>query len=451
MAQHAAVLLDRFEADDKRRKVDKVERQVLGKMDWDGTARTIANEIRDTLGYGYVNVWLVRPERRALVAESEYAIGVTDAERQQLQSEVIPLSATDVRADVVRSRAIEVPPPDDPRFNKTPFERLHAKEYVRVFLPLVASDRVLGVVEAGHLRVQRRHIYEQDVQILKAFVDYAAVALEQWKRGFLDQICHDFRSPILSIRAEAGALSKMTKMGHRLTPEAVEDVCDTLRRNCEFLFDQVVQVEYLLATPLRRFQSGKPGPCNLKEVIAEHLKMFSSQFESRGFIIKKESVHGREPFDEYEPTFRLESQGEHSPGWRLPVVVDLKPSRKVIPSVNRQVVNHVFFNLFWNSINYAKPDPGQFKIEIDDDETGDHIVIYFKDYGMGVPPGLEEKIFEAYFRAAEAKQRVKSTGLGLTISRQALQEIGGDLTLVNNRDPTTFRILLPKRARVMPQ
>jgi len=351
----------------------------------------------------------------------------------------------------VRSKKVEVRPPDDPCFREMPHVRLQNEVCPRVFLPLVTStDRVLGVVEAGHLSRYPPHIYGNDVKILEGFVDYAAVALQQWRRGLLDRISHDLRSPILGIREEANAIKRMVeKVGQPTTADLLH-VCNTLHRNCESLFCQVVQLDYLLSKPLRRFQfqSGKSLPCDIKEVIEDHIRWLTPLFK---FIVAKKESLAEDDLTRGGGSHREFGQAVGQAGSPPPIRIALHPDRMVLPYLNREVLNHVCYNLLMNSINYAKEDPRQFQIEIDDSETGSHVVIHFKDWGMGIPKGFEQKIFESGFRTEEAKRRVNGTGLGLSIAREVLRDIGGDLVLTNICEPTTFSIQLPKKPKEVQQ
>jgi signal transduction histidine kinase/putative methionine-R-sulfoxide reductase with GAF domain len=416
LAHHASVLIERLEVTDKRRKVDEIEKQVLGKSDRGSTIQTIVNEIKNTLGYSYVNIWLVREDEQAIRCEAEYAIGVTELERAELRKKVIPMGDEDIRADIVRTRAVEVPPPDDPRLDADPFEKARNEQFVRVFLPLIASgNRVLGTVEAGHLRSNRPCIYEHDVRILEDFVGYAAVALEQWRLGLMDRISHDFRSPIAAIMADADMI-----VGYhgRLGAKGIIEKGENILMYCEALRHQVDEFEYLLARPLRRDLTDKVKSQDLVEVIYEKMAILMPAFKEAGLV-----------------------------GQREPCIT-VNIYKRVIPSADWDTLNHVFYNLLTNSIKYAKKDRTTFRLEIDQTEMVDYYVIRFKDWGMGVPNGLEEKIFEHGVRAPEAIDRdINSSGLGLTIARNAVRAIGGDLRLVNNCEPTEFHILLPKNAR----
>ena len=51
------------------------------------------------------------------------------------------------------------------------------------------------------------------------------------------------------------------------------------------------------------------------------------------------------------------------------------------------------------------------------------------DRGLGVPSGLEEKIFEKFFRAHDSlASGIQGTGLGLTLARQIALAHSGDVT-----------------------
>jgi PAS domain S-box-containing protein len=63
-----------------------------------------------------------------------------------------------------------------------------------------------------------------------------------------------------------------------------------------------------------------------------------------------------------------------------------------------------------------------------------------QDSGPGVPSGLRERIFEAFFTT---KPDGAGTGLGLSVSRSIARSHGGDLTLEPGTDGATFTLNLP--------
>ena len=65
----------------------------------------------------------------------------------------------------------------------------------------------------------------------------------------------------------------------------------------------------------------------------------------------------------------------------------------------------------------------------------------FSDNGPGIPPQIQEKIFNSFF---STKKEGKGIGLGLFVVKKAVEELGGEITLrsLENKG-TTFYITLP--------
>ena len=68
-----------------------------------------------------------------------------------------------------------------------------------------------------------------------------------------------------------------------------------------------------------------------------------------------------------------------------------------------------------------------------------------RDRGLGVPPAERERIFEKFYRLDPALTKgVGGSGLGLYISRELVQRLGGRLTVdANLGGGSRFRIDLP--------
>jgi two-component system sensor histidine kinase VicK len=113
-------------------------------------------------------------------------------------------------------------------------------------------------------------------------------------------------------------------------------------------------------------------------------------------------------------------------------------------NVDKSKISQVIFNLFMNAVKYAE-SPETFQIQIGASERRKHYIIKFCDWGIGIPEGLEKKIFEDRFRAPIAKEKdPMGSGLGLTIARQLMQEHNGDLILKKSHNPTEFHLIFPK-------
>jgi len=75
--------------------------------------------------------------------------------------------------------------------------------------------------------------------------------------------------------------------------------------------------------------------------------------------------------------------------------------------------------------------------------SGTGTTVQVSDDGTGIPPGLEARVFDRFFRADPAR-RTAGSGLGLSIARLIVREHGGEITARNNeRGGATFVAELP--------
>ena len=178
--------------------------------DRDEIVRIVTDAIAKALRYDYVNVSVVHPETRTI--ETEHVIGLPQGSVEDFKRRARHHldRDRDIQSDIVASRQIEVPPASDPRFDPKIYPVFGHDQLIRVFLPMIAasSGRVIGTIDAGYRRADWQHIYEEDVRILKQFVDYAAEALERRRRGLLDEITHELRAPVVGIRSNVSYLER---------------------------------------------------------------------------------------------------------------------------------------------------------------------------------------------------------------------------------------------------
>jgi signal transduction histidine kinase len=112
--------------------------------------------------------------------------------------------------------------------------------------------------------------------------------------------------------------------------------------------------------------------------------------------------------------------------------------------IDRNKMQQVFFNLLNNAIKYAEDDPEAFRVEIEAQQLQEHFLITFRDWGIGIPEGFENAIFEEGVRAPNAiRKDVSGCGLGLWVVQNIVAAHGGTVSVSSLRQPTTFTIQLP--------
>ncbi|MBV8066137.1 MAG: CHASE3 domain-containing protein [Actinobacteria bacterium] len=109
-------------------------------------------------------------------------------------------------------------------------------------------------------------------------------------------------------------------------------------------------------------------------------------------------------------------------------------------------LKQVLVNLVENAIKYS-PEGGRVAVRIAD--SPDRVRIDVEDEGLGIPPSEQGRIFEKFYRLdAEMSRGVGGSGLGLYISREIVEQMGGLLSVRSRRGAgSTFTVTLP-RARV---
>ncbi len=80
---------------------------------------------------------------------------------------------------------------------------------------------------------------------------------------------------------------------------------------------------------------------------------------------------------------------------------------------------------------------------------GRYVQLKIRDTGIGMPPEIQERIFDPYFTTKEAGE---GTGLGLAVVYGIVQEAGGSISLESKvGQGSTFKILLPSVEHAPPE
>ncbi|SFD58289.1 His Kinase A (phospho-acceptor) domain-containing protein [Thiohalospira halophila DSM 15071] len=109
-------------------------------------------------------------------------------------------------------------------------------------------------------------------------------------------------------------------------------------------------------------------------------------------------------------------------------------------TVDTAALEHILFNLVSNA-----EDAGASRVRVAVDEADEaEVAIAVIDDGPGIPEGLRERLFDPF---ATTKRAGEGTGLGLYVSRNLADSLGGRLELAaTSSSGTRFRLILPRGA-----
>ena len=133
----------------------------------------------------------------------------------------------------------------------------------------------------------------------------------------------------------------------------------------------------------------------------------------------------------------------------IQVVRDYAPDLPRIQAWGSEL-NQVWTNILDNAADALadRVKDGSAEITIRTRCEQDFVVVEISDNGPGIPPGIQDRIFDAFFTT---KPPGKGTGLGLDISyRIVVHRHRGDLRVSSRPGDTTFTIRLPLNAAADP-
>jgi signal transduction histidine kinase len=272
---------------------------------------------------------------------------------------------------------------------------------------LTAVARSIARTRDPTLRIPRPQSEDEVAELARTFegmlhaLESSRAATEatlQRQREFVADASHELRTPLTSVLANLELLEEELEGEPR---EAAASALRSSRRMRRLVADLLL---------LARADAGRKAaphvPLDLSEVLTEAA-------------------------GELEPV-----AGDH------PITVAATPGARVQGA--RDELHRLALNLLENALRHT--DPGT-AVEATVERRDGHVVLAVEDDGPGIPPELEEKVFERFFRGAG--DRSGSSGLGLAIVRAVAESHHGDVRLEPPLDGrgARFVVRLPAHAQ----
>src|SRR5215472_2163341 len=284
-----------------------------------------------------------------------------------------------------------------------------------VYFPISGASGPLGVLALLPTSLRRVFLPEQQ-RLLETFLNQVAlererlaeaarnaqikVETESLRNSLLAGISHDLRTPLAAI---VGAASSLAEEPERLSESARRELARTI-------YDEGQRMATLANNILdmARLDSGavtlKREWVPLEEIVGGVLTRLRSRLEGR------------------------------------PVRIAL-PKDAPLVKLDAVLIEQVLVNIVENALKYT---PAGTAIDISAEFAPGSVTVAVADEGPGIPPGLEEKLFDKFYRASPERAQ-SGVGLGLTICRAIVEAHGGTIR-AENRVPhgAAFRFTLPR-------
>jgi two-component system phosphate regulon sensor histidine kinase PhoR len=225
--------------------------------------------------------------------------------------------------------------------------------------------------------------------------------LSEIKNDFINNITHEFKTPISTISLSADVL-----LQPNISPERLKNYAKIIKDENNRLKNQVDKV-LQLATLEKDKLKLENEELNLHEIINDSVKSFellvkqqkgkiSSSLNANKFIIYGDRVH----------------------------------------------ISNILYNLIDNAIKYSPEKP---KIEIATNSTDEHIEISVKDNGLGIPEESQKNVFDKFYREPTGNRHdIQGYGLGLNYVKAIVEAYKGKIKLISKENEgSTFVIKLP--------
>jgi signal transduction histidine kinase len=216
--------------------------------------------------------------------------------------------------------------------------------------------------------------------------------------GVIYSITHDFRSPILAVKALVELMKKTVKLNVRF-----EGFLNHINTSIDRLDDQIIDIYHFVKNSNSELGS---APINLSEFVCEIFAMV-----------------------------------EHSVPYPIELKINIEENAVLYTDVYR--IKIVLNNLISNAVKYSSNRDGNAFVEFIAKVNETNCSFSVRDNGEGIPPQLQDKVFEIYFRA---NNKTAGTGLGLFICSEAIRKLGGTIVLESiPGQGSTFSVSIPNR------
>jgi signal transduction histidine kinase/ActR/RegA family two-component response regulator len=255
--------------------------------------------------------------------------------------------------------------------------------------------------------LRTRELRQNEIELRKAkeaaeLAQEHAETANRAKTAFLANMSHELRTPINSILGYAQILLRRLD---RYDEEKAK--LKTILSSGGNLLEMINEV-----LDLSRVESGKVSIALQPVELPKFLAGIVDEFELRAARSNLKFIH--------------QVQGD------LPECIETDPLR----------LRQVLYNLLGNAMKFTVQGEVALRVYV----TSDQLRFEVKDTGKGIPPEDLSSIFKPFYQATNNQLIGQGVGLGLHISKQIVDLLGGKISVVSTPDHgSTFTFEIPRR------
>lgn len=267
------------------------------------------------------------------------------------------------------------------------------------FLPIIQHDEYLGslwsfrdITEEYYMNISLRRAKEEAKSANKA------------KSTFLSNMSHEFRTPLNAIIG----FSQVLKIRQSHFSEEEQDYLNEIVKASHHLLELINDI-----LNLSQIESGKVNlhldKISVNDVINEALHLITP-------IVKKA---------------------------KLEIHTDLITDENVYVHLDKVRLSQILINLLSNAVKYNKPN-GSIIISSTLDKKQENVLIHIIDTGIGIKEEELGRIFDEFYRGNEHTQLIEGSGVGLTITKELVERMGGFIKVSSKKEKgTKFTVSFP--------
>lgn len=235
------------------------------------------------------------------------------------------------------------------------------------------------------------------------FVIMKQKQLSEIQKDFIDNLTHEFKTPISSLKLSAEVLSDKDIIKE---PSRIDKYANIINEQSQKLLDQVDNILQMTNADTKK-QFLKRQKINLHDLITRTIVSFNIRLKN-----KKGQIH-----------------------------LELNAVNPSI-SVDENHLTNVLFNLIDNSLKYNSRNP---EITIITNTAKNKLILQVVDNGIGIPKEYYKKIFRKFYRIPTGNiYNVEGFGLGLSYVRRIISAHGWNIKVQSKEgEGSRFIIYIP--------